>query len=228
MLRYIYGNDLRNHPELAETMFQDRADQFKARLGWDVSVDADGRERDSYDDLNPLYVIWENEDGTHGGSMRLLPTTGPTMVNDHFSHITDGTHIVSPLIWECTRFCLSRTAGSQVAAALMLAGGEIMRNFSIKHYVGVFDARMVRIYRAIGSSPEIVGAQGEGRDRISVGLWEFTDEARAKVAKRAGISPEQSEEWFNTSFGPNTPGHPYRQMAHAPAIGIQPLGRASA
>lgn len=228
MLRYIYGNDLHKHPRLSETMFKDRADQFKTRLGWEVTVDKDGSERDSYDSLNPLYVIWENEDGTHGGSMRLLPTTGPTMVNDYFNHINDGCHIVSPLIWECTRFCLSRGASSQVAAALMLAGGEIMHNFAIKHYVGVFDARMVRIYRAIGSSPEIVGAQGEGRDRISVGLWEFTDEARAKVAKRAGITPETSEEWFQASFGPNAPGHPYRQMAHAPATQAMSLGRATA
>lgn len=228
MLRYIYGNDLRNHPTLSETMFQDRADQFKTRLGWEVSVDGDGHERDSYDTLNPLYVIWENEDGTHGGSMRLLPTTGPTMVNDHFSHLNDDVHITSPLIWECTRFCLSRNAGSQVAAALMQAGGEIMRNFAIKHYVGVFDARMVRIYRAIGSSPEIVGAQGEGRDRISVGLWEFTDEARERVAKRSGISAEQSDAWFQASFGPNVPGHPYRQMAHAPAATTAGLDRASA
>ncbi len=227
MLRYIYGNDLHKHPMLSETMFQDRADQFKERLGWEVSVDEAGHERDEYDSLNPLYVIWENENGTHGGSMRLLPTTGSTMVNDHFNHLNNGVHITSPLIWECTRFCLSPNAGSQVAAALMLAGGEIMRNFAIRHYVGVFDARMVRIYRAIGSSPEIVGSEGEGRDRISVGLWEFTDEARAKVARRAGITPEQSEEWFNTSFGPNQPGHPYRQMSHPP-LEAPGLGRATA
>ncbi|MEO3413460.1 acyl-homoserine-lactone synthase [Roseovarius sp. CAU 1744] len=217
MLRYIYGNDLFKHPALSATMFRDRADQFKNRLDWEVDVDHQGYERDSYDDLNPLYVIWENEDGTHGGSMRLLPTTGATMVNDHFPHLNNGVHITSPLIWECTRFCLSPEAGSRVAAALMLAGGEIMRNFAIKHYVGVFDARMVRIYRAIGASPDILGSEGEGRDRISVGLWEFTDEARARVAKRAGITPQQSEQWFNASFGPNNPGHPYRQMAHAPS-----------
>ena len=42
------------------------------------------------------------------------------MVNDVFSHLTGGTTISSPLIWECTRFCLSRDAASNVAAALML------------------------------------------------------------------------------------------------------------
>ena len=201
MIRYIYGNDLHKFPELARTMFLDRADQFKTRLGWDVTVDDRGFERDAYDDENPLYVIWENRDGSHGGSMRLLPTVGRTMVNDHFIHLTDGVHIESPLIWECTRFCLSRRAGAGVAAALMLAGGEVMQEFGVMHYVGVFDARMVRIYKRIGSSPDILGQEGEGRSMIAVGLWEFTPEAQAKVSRSADISPELSKRWFELSFG---------------------------
>ncbi|EBA08099.1 acyl-homoserine-lactone synthase [Sagittula stellata] len=201
MIRYIYGNDLHKFPKLARTMFLDRADQFKTRLGWAVDVDERGFERDAYDDENPLYVIWENKDGSHGGSMRLLPTVGGTMVNDHFIHLTDGVRIESPLIWECTRFCLSKAAGPGVAAALMLAGGEVMQEFGIQHYVGVFDARMVRIYNRIGSSPDILGQEGEGRAMIAVGLWEFTPEAQANVSRSAGISPDLSKRWFELSFG---------------------------
>lgn len=201
MLRYIYADELHRHRDLAHAMFCDRADQFKTRLGWDVSVDENGEERDRYDALNPLYVIWENEDGGHGGSMRFLPTTGPVMINDVFGHLTGGAPICSPLIWECTRFCLSRGAESRVAAALMLGGGEIMTGFGIRHFAGVFDARMVRIYKAIGSCPEILGSEGEGRDRISVGLWEFSQTARDKVASRADISPELSRLWFSRAFG---------------------------
>ena len=205
MLRYIYGDTLDQFPRLRDSMFQDRADQFRERLGWDVSVDANGFERDEYDDLNPLYVIWEGADGRHQGSLRLLPTTGPTMINDHFPHLLGGGSITSPLIWECTRFCLARGAESRVAAALMLAGGEVMRHFGVRHYAGVFDARMVRIYRMIGSSPEVLGSQGEGQEKISVGLWEFREEDRQKVARRAGVSPELSELWFRRSFGDVAP-----------------------
>jgi len=201
MLRYVYGDQLHHYPKLANTMFRDRADQFKTRLGWDVSVDEQGEERDDYDGRNPLYVIWEQPNGSHGGSMRFLPTTGPVMVNDVFGHLTGGGPIVSPLIWECTRFCLARDAGSNVAAALMLGGGEIMAGFGIRHFVGVFDLRMVRIYRTIGSSPEVLGSQGEGRDKISVGLWDFTESARRKVARRSGISPALSRHWFTRAFG---------------------------
>ncbi|MEL6621104.1 MAG: acyl-homoserine-lactone synthase [Pseudomonadota bacterium] len=203
MLRYLYAQDLKDHPKLARTMFRDRADQFKTRLGWDVAVDADGYERDAYDALNPLYVIWEEPDGSHGGSMRFLPTTGRTMVNEHFGDLMSGP-ICSPVIWECTRFCLNRGAGSHVAAALMLGGGEIMQNFGIEHFVGVFDARMVRIYRMIGSSPELLGSTGAGRDKISVGLWHFDPVAAQRVADRAGVSLTLSQRWFTQSFGTET------------------------
>ncbi|WP_417604185.1 acyl-homoserine-lactone synthase [Primorskyibacter flagellatus] len=205
MIRYIYANDLNTEPKLRDSMFRDRADQFKARLGWEVAVDAKGYERDEYDDLNPLYVIWQKPCGSHGGSMRLLPTTGRTMVNDHFKDITDGVHIESPLIWECTRFCLARDTAPGTAAALMLAGGEVMNGFGLRHYVGVFDARMVRIYRLIGAQPDVLGTTGEGRDAISVGLWEFTPESQARVAARAGLSPSVSRQWFEAAFGAAVP-----------------------
>ena len=200
MLRYLYADQLDQFPRLADEMFTHRADQFKTRLGWDVSVDANGHERDEYDALNPLYVIWETADGGHGGSTRFLPTTGPVMVNDHFGHLTSAP-IRSPLIWECTRFCMAPGQGANVAAALMLGGGELMNGFGVKHFVGVFDARMVRIYKRVGSSSEVLGSDGEGREQISVGLWAFEKDAQARVAARALVSPTQSRAWFDHAFG---------------------------
>lgn len=76
MLRYLYADQLHRHPRLAKSMFLDRTDQFKERLGWAVKVDAQGEERDGYDAQNPLYVIWEQQDGSHGGSMRFFAYHG--------------------------------------------------------------------------------------------------------------------------------------------------------
>jgi acyl homoserine lactone synthase len=202
MLRYVYANDLHLFPVLRDSMFRDRADQFHVRLGWNVQVNDKGWEHDAYDGLNPLYVIWEVPGGRHGGSMRFLPTIGQTMVNDHFLDLTDGVAIRSPFIWECTRFCLAPKSDSRIAAALMLAGGELMRAFHLTHFVGVFDARMVRIYRMIGAVPDVLGSQGAGRDQVSVGLWAYSHADRARVLHRAGISSAVSEAWFDRSFGP--------------------------
>ena len=201
MLRYIYADDLHRFPKLAQSMFVDRATQFHDRLGWEVTLGSDGTERDDYDDMNPLYVIWEDETGRHGGSMRFLPTTGDTMVNDHFLHLSDGVEIRSPFIWECTRFCLAPDAPAKVSAALMLGGMELGLGNHLSHSVGVFDARMVRIYARLGWGPTILGTSGKGRDAISVGLWAFEPEIRPRLLARAGISDEVSRHWYDRSFG---------------------------
>jgi len=201
MLRYLYGDQLHNFPKLRNTMFKDRADQFHRRLGWDVYVNRAGEERDQYDLMNPLYVIWQRADGTHGGSLRFLPTVSDTMVNDHFLHLTGGVRIESPLVWECTRFCLAPEAAPLVSAALMLGGAEMGVGFHLKHAVGVFDSRMVRIYRRLGWGPTILGADGSGRDAISVGLWEFGAPVRDRLLRKAGVSAEVSQLWFDRAFG---------------------------
>jgi len=201
MLRYIYGEELHRFPKLRDTMFRDRAAQFRKRLGWDVGVDANGFERDSYDAKNPLYVIWQRPDGCHGGSMRFLPTTAETMVNDHFTHLTDGVEIRHPLIWECTRFCLAEGAEQCVSAALMLGGLEVGLGFHLTDAVGVFDARMVRIYHRLGWSPTVLGTSGEGRSAISVGLWKFDTNTRQTLLRKANVTSDQSHHWFDRAFG---------------------------
>ena len=197
MIRYLYADQLAAFPLLASTMFTDRAAQFHGRLGWDVTVDDRGCERDAYDAEAPLYVIWERPDGRHGGSMRFLPTTGPTMVNDHFLRLTDGVRIASPFIWECTRFCLAPGAGPRVSAALMLAGLELGLRMDLSHAVGVFDRHMVRVYRALGWAPIVLGS----KDGISVGLWAFEAERRARLLSRAGVSGELARFWVRRGFG---------------------------
>lgn len=201
MLRYIRGSALRHHPLLADTMFRDRSAQFRDRLRWEVTVDGRGWERDGYDAIDPLYVIWQGTDGRHGGSMRLLPTTGRTMVAEHFAHLVPDGLPRGPHIWECTRFCLAPGADGRIAAALMLGGGEVMQRLGVRHFIGVFDHRMTRIYRMIGSSPRVLGTVGDGRARIAVGLWDHDPADRVRVLARAGLSSELSAHWFGTAFG---------------------------
>ncbi len=205
MIRFIYADQLAQYPILADTMFRDRADQFKNRLHWDVTVNERGWELDEYDAINPLYVIWEEANGRHGGSMRTLPTLGRTMTAEHFRHITHGVEIASPFIWECTRFCLSPTATQSVAPALLLAGCEMGLRFGLEQAVGVFDARMPRIYGRIGWSPDVIGTDGDGRDGISVGLWNITEGARAEIARRSGLPLGLVAYWFDASFNAYLP-----------------------
>jgi acyl homoserine lactone synthase len=200
MIRFIYADQLSEYPVLADSMFRDRAAQFKDRLDWDVTVDENGWEVDQYDGLDPLYIVWENADGQHGGSVRIMPTVGRTMTNEHFLDLTGGVTIRSPLIWECTRFCLAPQAPVGVAAALLAAGVELGLRFGLEQAIGVIYAKTVPLYRRIGSEPDIIGSRGEGRDRISVGLWPISVEARDQISRRSGIPLSVIARWFDASF----------------------------
>ncbi len=190
MIRFLSGNQLHSHSEIKIGMHKDRAIQFSTRLGWDVKVDHNGEEHDLYDSLNPLYVILENGNGTHDGSLRFLPTTGRTMVNDHFLELTNGVRISSPHIWECTRFCVSPNADKRAAVKLLAAGAFLMNECCIDHFVGVFDDKMERVYSAIGASPTVLGRKSSGKGMIGIGLWEFDDLHYKRLLKRALLSKE--------------------------------------
>ncbi len=202
MLRYLTWEGLNARPRLRDTMFRDRAAQFRTRLGWEVAIDAEGRERDQYDGLpDVIYTVWERPDGSHGGSMRFLPTTGRTMLEEHFADLTQGRRIASPWIWECTRFCLAPGAGARVAPALMLGGLDLGLGHGLSHSVGVFDAPMVRVYGRLGWPPAVMGTRGEGREAISAGLWAFEPELRPALLRRAGVSAEIADYWYARAFG---------------------------
>ena len=59
------------------------------------------------------------------------------MTNEHFLDLTGGVVIRSPLIWECTRFCLAPDAPVGVAGALLVAGVELGLRFGLEQALGV-------------------------------------------------------------------------------------------
>ncbi|WP_422071874.1 acyl-homoserine-lactone synthase [Tranquillimonas rosea] len=201
MIRFLYAGGLNRYPRLRDSMFRDRAAQFADRLGWEVHVDDTGAERDAYDAEDPLYVIWEGPDGRHAGSMRFLPTTGRTMLSDHFAHLLPDGPVCSPRIWECTRFCIAPGAAAHVPAALLLGALEMGLELGLSHGVGVFDARMLAVYRRLGWPPAPLGTAGPGRAAISAGMWRFAPEVRPRLLPRAGISPAVSRHWVERGFG---------------------------
>ena len=193
MIRYIFGTDLWLFPELAQSMFSDRASQFSERLMWDVFVDRKGYERDQYDALNPIYVIVEDEVGRHAGSMRLLPTMGRTMINEHFAQALHGGQIRCPDTWECTRFCLSPSASERAAASLFASAGRLMQEYDIASLIAVFDRSMLRKYRVSGVTPEILGEEYIFGSKILAGRWRFSQFQLNELMRRASLDPLECE-----------------------------------
>ena len=194
MIRMFYEHQLTNHAETGRLMFQSRARLFRDRLGWDVTVDSDGCERDQYDLCDPLYVVVTDEQDRHLGSLRILPTTGPHMTADHFSHLSGGGAIRSPLIWEVTRFCVESSdwveEGSvrRAGLELMLAAHELAEYTGVKQYIATFDRRMLAVYKRCGWEPDLLGFDGTGRQRIYLGLWDVDPEIGVKLRRRLQIS----------------------------------------
>jgi len=80
----VQAHEYHKHRDLLDQSFRLRKKVFADQLGWDVSVSG-LRERDRYDDLHPAYLLWCDEEKKRlFGSVRLMPTTGPTLLYDVF------------------------------------------------------------------------------------------------------------------------------------------------
>jgi len=194
MLKLIEGSYASFFPKEMDAMFRNRAETFSHRLGWEVKV-KDGYERDHFDDENPLYLVSVDPDTEeYWGSLRLLPTTGPNMLRDIFPQLLDGDHIESATIWECSRICATAARGqperngggvNYVLCELILGIGEVAVAAGLTQIAAVFDARILRVLRTAGCSPEIIGTPQQIEEVMCyAGLFE-TGEGPLKAFRAA-------------------------------------------
>lgn len=197
MLKLIEGSYASFFPREIDAMFRNRAEIFADRLGWEVVVE-NGRERDAFDDANPLYLISVDPDTEeYLGSLRLLPTTGPNMLRDVFPQLLDGDFIESATIWESSRICAATCAGSSernrnginaVLSELILGIGEVALAAGLTQIVSVFDARMFRVLKAAGCNPEIIGTPRRiGGVMSYAGLFDTGEGPLAAFRAAAGV-----------------------------------------
>lgn len=195
MIVVIEKHNAHRHASLLDEMFRLRARIFRDRLGWDVQV-TDGKERDKYDDIGPAYLIYTDHRARHvKGSLRLLPTTGPTVLGDSFSDtLPDAAQLSAPTIWECTRFCvddrmLDKDHRDELlhASGTLIAGlGEIAIKAGIESVLGNFDATMLRIYRRIGCEVEVLGCTQRYGRPVYLGLFPVSAAILRIVKDRLG------------------------------------------
>jgi acyl homoserine lactone synthase len=192
----VQQNNSHEHSHLLEQMFRLRARIFSDRLNWDVQV-IDGKERDKYDEEGPVYIIYADDRTLEvRGSLRLLPTTGPTLLAEFFSDtLPDGAQLTAPTIWECTRFCLDEKildGGSgenlQLASAILIAAlGELAIDAGIESILGNFDPKMIRLYRRIGCEVEILGHTHRYGQPIYLGLFPVSGPILGRIKDRLRI-----------------------------------------
>lgn len=199
MIRFLCASELQRRDKLRHSLFTARAEQFVERLGWDLKVNEQGEEMDKYDRIDPFYIVIENPDGSHAGSLRLLPTVGETMIKDFFSSIVEISDYVDEAIWECTRFCVSRDASPRTSAMLLAAGAKFMQEFGLRSLIAVFDGRMKRVYERLQCSPCIVGCSDHSGYDLQVGVWDYDYHDYVKLLRHARIRDEEMELYFANS-----------------------------
>ena len=198
MIRMFQGRDRHQYAREANEMFRLRARQFRDRLGWKVNVQA-GWEVDEYDDMNPLYLVsLDEQSGEVRGSLRFLPTTGPTMMKGCFDKYFDVPFdIESPVIWECSRFCLEPTVNGRVSGSalrrttfeLMHGGCEVVLTAGVQQVLGIFDPLMLRVYRRTGWGPEIIASTNDlGPNVVYFGIWDVSEANLMSIRERSGLS----------------------------------------
>ncbi|OPZ00510.1 autoinducer synthase [Bradyrhizobium sacchari] len=99
--RHLYEDVLEQH-------FRLRHDIFVDERRWETLRRPDGREIDSYDDEDTVYLLALEGRRVVGGH-RLYPTTKPSMMSDVFPHLAAIRGCpVDPLIWEWSRYFVVR------------------------------------------------------------------------------------------------------------------------
>jgi acyl homoserine lactone synthase len=193
MIIVIQQYNAHEYSHLMDQMFQMRARVFHDRLRWNVRV-VEGRERDKYDDEGPVYLIYTDDRMREvKGSLRLLPTTGPTLLADIFSDtLPAGVHLSAPTIWECTRLCLddrllASGPGHQLlldSTALIAGSFEVAMRAGIETIIGNFDSSMLRLYRQLGCEVEVLGSTLRYGGAIYLGSHRLSESIVNKLNRR--------------------------------------------
>ncbi len=169
---------------------------FKERLGWDVEFSGD-MEIDGFDACRPVYLLQKADGGRIQGCVRLLPTTGPTMLRDTFPALMDGQPApASETIWESSRFGIDlpadhkKAAGGIASATYELFAGMIefglMQQFI--DIVTVTDVRMERILQRVGWPLRRLGRPRSIGNTVAVaGYLSVSREALAHLSQAASL-----------------------------------------
>ena len=191
MIRILTRQDVAAQAALFEQMHRARASVFHDRLRWAVKVEH-GWEIDRYDlEHDPVYLLCIDAGGLAIGSLRLLPTTGETMLKGDFATMFDeDVCFESPTAWECTRFCVHPAGDRDLAAfqhvstELLIGICDLALQSGIDQIVGLYDQRMVRIYRRIGWSPSPLATTERATERLTVGIWDVSAQALQRMQAR--------------------------------------------
>jgi N-acyl-L-homoserine lactone synthetase len=175
-------------------MHRDRRRVFVDRLGWSLPIRGSWLEVDEYDSDQAVYLLARAADGSHQGSLRVLPSTGPHMLRDLFPMLCAGPIPAGEHIWEISRL-VTNPAGAagtsilRVHRLLALALLEFAELNAVATFSLVIEAGRLPALLSVGWRAMPLGLPTEFDGQILQAL-QIEIEANALTAMRArlGIS----------------------------------------
>jgi N-acyl-L-homoserine lactone synthetase len=136
-------------------MHHDRKQVFVDRLGWRLPAKGSWLEVDQFDNDYAVYLLARSDEGRHQGSVRLLPSSRPHMLDTLFSHLCPAGVPGGDDVWEISRLVTNPmdAAGTSILRVhrlLALALAEFARENAIRSYTLVTEAYRVPALLSIG------------------------------------------------------------------------------
>ncbi|MDA9545608.1 conjugal transfer protein TraI [Bradyrhizobium sp. CCBAU 45321] len=170
---------------------------FKLRMAWNVQSSGD-LEADDYDALLPTYLVQISHSGQVQGSVRLLPSLGPTMLRDTFTALLEGQPAPSAhQVWESSRFAIDVTADAPkgdhgiTRATYELFAGMVEFGLSrqLTDIVTVTDVRMERILRRAGWPLRRIGNPSTVGNTLAVaGYLPISTQILSRLREAGGLA----------------------------------------
>jgi len=196
MLQLITPQNSQDYTADLAEMHRVRFRVFKGRLEWDVEIDGD-MERDKFDALGPVYILQRDSAGRVCGCVRLLPSSGPTMLQDVFPALLAGDPMPSdPAVWETSRFALDipetcpKGAGGIAVYTYELFAGIVEFSLSrgIREIITVTDAGVERILRRANWPLRRIGQSLRIGDTLAVaGTVDISIDVLNRLRSRGGL-----------------------------------------
>lgn len=160
-------------------MHHDRKQVFVDRFGWRLPAKGSWLEVDQFDDDYAIYLLARSPEGRHRGSVRLLPSSRPHMLNTLFSQLCPAGVPSGDDCWEISRLVTNPVDASgnsvlKVHRLLALALVEFALDNGIARYTLVAEAHRVPALLSVGWRVNPLGlptmAEGELLQALQIDL----------------------------------------------------------
>lgn len=179
-----------------------RYEVFVQRLGWELPSQP-GYEQDQFDHADTVHVVARRLDGSIVGCGRLLPTTGPYLLEQVFPRLLNGLPTPrSPQIWELSRFAAMPVNGAETPATpdymaerVLLQALRFCAQRGVTHLLAVSTPPVERLLQRAGvecqrlGPPEMAGGKPVIAFVIAVSDASIEALARIEAAALAQEAP---------------------------------------